>query len=200
MQRAVCHRPTSAMSERAIRFFVPGFLLVYFVIGFGRWITNQHEVYPIGAWGMFHRVDKKYPEYDLRILRIGDRRLAPPALASAPDDPIGIELTAHRRLVLNGWFRLTRLGETQDAARYKQFIDRQIVGPDVEYEILRTLNRSRPSERDLVTVASSGVLRSDPELGEPDPQARFAFADSNRKFQMPRLETGRRYKSKKSGR
>jgi hypothetical protein len=188
------------MSERAIRYFVPGFLLVYFVIGFGRWISNQHEVYPIGAWGMFHRVDKKHPEYDLRILRIGDRRLVPPAQASDPDDPLGIELTAHVRLVLNGWFRLTRLGETQDAARYKQFIDRHIVGPDVEYEILRIMARSRPSEQDLVTVSSSGVLRSAPGLGEPDPQARFAFADTNRKFQMPRPNTGRRYKSKKSGR
>lgn len=187
------------MSERAIRFFVPFFLLVYFVIGFGRWITLRNEVFPIGAWGMFHRIDKKFYDYDMLVHRIGSRVFDPPARVGDPDDPTGMQLTPHQRLVLNGYFRFTLLGRPEKAERYKQFIDRNIVGPDADYEILRIHERSRPSEQDLVTESTSGILHSDPGGSPPDPEARFAFADTNFKFQIPRPEGVRRVKNKKSG-
>ena len=37
------------MSERAIRRFVPGFMLFCFVFAFPRWITYQPEIFPFSA-------------------------------------------------------------------------------------------------------------------------------------------------------
>ena len=178
------------MSERAIRLFVPGFLLVYFVFGFGRWITYQVEIYPIGAWGMFHRIDKVFNDYELLVHRKGERHFDPPA---------GIALTGQARLVMNGFVRLTERGDLEDAARYRDFVEREVVGPDAEYEMVLVLDRSRPKEYHLIRRRSFGPYTTPPDQ-LPPVGARFEFPDGNKKYQKKKDKDRRRVKRKKSPR
>ena len=105
------------MSERAIRRFVPGFMLFCFVFAFPRWITYQPEIFPFSAWGMFHRVDKVFNDFDLVVHRRGERRFVPAAAASDPDNEAGLVRTGEARLVMNGYVRLTERGDEERAAR-----------------------------------------------------------------------------------
>ncbi|MGH0029789.1 MAG: hypothetical protein ACQGVC_08355 [Myxococcota bacterium] len=186
------------MSERAIRRFVPGFMLFCFVFGFSRWITYQVEIFPFSAWGMFHRIDKVFNDFDLVLHRRGQQRFDPPAPASDPDNPAGLVRSGQARLLMNGFVRLTERGQEAEAARYREFIEREIVGPDAEYEIQLVLERSRPHEYHLMGRKSFGPFVTGADQPPPTPGARFAFPDEgNAKFAKKRNPNKRRTKRKR---
>lgn len=187
------------MSEARLRLFIPGFLLFYFLFGFSRWITYQVEIYPFGAWGMFHRIDKVWNDFDLAVHRLGERSFDPPALASDPDNAAGIDRTGELRLVLNGFVRHTEAGRTEQAERYRDFLEREILGPDAEYEVLMILDRSRPHEYPLIRVKHFGPFVSDPDLAAPTGED-FAYRDTGHAFRKRPERTKRRTKKKKSAR
>jgi hypothetical protein len=187
------------MQHRTVRIFVPLFLAFYFWFGFGRWVTFKPEIYPIAAWGMFQRLDKTYPDYDLRIQRLGGRELDPPQSAR---EATGVPLDGQARLVLNGYVWSVKLELGDLATRYRDFIDRQIVGPDASYELLAWERHARRSERDEETVTAYGPFETSADLPAPTPGARFDFGDGKQKFTLDDRKRGdeRPVKRRKSGR
>ena len=188
------------MSEKTIRILVPAFMLIYFAVGFGRWIAGWNEIYPVGAWGMFHYVTRTYEEFDIRIHRHRGRDVEPPVLVSEAGADLGIELDAHRTLVLNGFVTHTRKKRESKAARYRAYLDRVVVGPDSKYEVLRHKRRATPRNRRKDKTSAYGPFETAASFeGDPEASERFEFPKQKR-FTPLRSDGHRREKSKKTGR
>lgn len=185
-----------SVTEKAIRSFVPAFFAVYFVIAFSRWIGGAHEIYPFGAWGMFHHLPQSYDVYDLRLHRLGGRDFDPPILASEADPALGLALDAHRLLVLNAFVRHTRLGNEDRAAPYLDFASSAIIGPDAEYEVLHTRARTRRRQRHREVTVAYGPYLTGADLAPRTPGQRFEFPDAG-KFVHRERHGHRRLKKKK---
>ncbi len=184
------------MTERVIRLFIPSFFALYFAIGFGRWITGMHEIYPIGAWGMYHHLPKHYSLFDLRVYRLGGRDFDPPIYASTADPGWGIALDAHRNLVINAYLRNLKFGREERALPYLDFINNAIIGPDSKYEILHKKAYSRLRDRDREETTVHGPFETHTNQPPRIANARFEFPDV-KKF-AKREHTGhRRLKRKK---
>lgn len=190
------------MSERSIRIFVPAFLAVYFLIGFGRWVIFEPEIYPIAAWGMFQRIPKVSRDYDLLIHRLGDEEFSPPISARDPENALGIDLSGHQMLVLNGYARLSQLDCEVYTSQHRFFIDQHIVGPDTRYEIHQIYDRARSDERHRLKIVKFGPFETAADQAPPDPEARFQFAQAaamnSMKFRCPAAKRGFRLKVRKS--
>jgi len=185
------------MSEKTIRLLVPTFMLLYFGVGFGRWIGGLHEIYPIGAWGMFHRIPRSVEVYDLRIHRHRGVDHDPPFLASEVVDEPGISLDGHRLLVLNGFATHTRKGRAAEAVPYRTYLDRVVVGPDSKYEVLRHRRRTSDRGRRVFGKSSHGPFETPIRFeGEPPISEHFDFPEKKR-FERLRKDEHRRLKSKK---
>jgi len=181
------------MSEPALRVFVPSVFALFFAVGFGRWIGGAVEAYPFGAWAMFQRQPRAYHVYDLRVSRFDGRELDPPVLASEAPPELGLALDAHRQLVLNAYVQHTRRGRPERGEPYREFIAREIVGPDARYEILHIRARSRGDERDQETTVAYGPFETSAEQPPRVAGARFDFF-GGKKFQPRKSDGHRRHK------
>lgn len=162
------------MSIRALRFFIPGFVLVYVAIGYGRWAANLPEVYPVGAFAMFQRVKPFHQEYDLVVHRLGGRELDPPASAREEPDRAGVVLDGHRLLVVNGY--VLRMHEGNPSAeQYRDYLDRWL-GPDSRYEVVAFKRISRSTASRKAKREVYGPFVTSPSL-DPTPPGRFQFEE-----------------------
>ncbi|MCZ6785203.1 MAG: hypothetical protein O7G30_18035 [Proteobacteria bacterium] len=187
------------MTRRGLRYFIPGFFAFYFIFGMTRWIAFQQEIFPIGAWGMFQRIDKEFRDYDVLVSRMGGRDYVPPVSLRQPDNPLGIELDGQALLVVNGYVRFVHRGELDKAARYREFFENTVLGADATYEMVEIERRSRRSERHKEEVTRYGPFEARPASDRVDPTARFVFEPTKLKFgkQTVRGEE-RRIKRRKS--
>ncbi len=186
------------MTEKTIRLFVPAFFAIYFVIGFGRWIGGAHEIYPIGAWGMYHYLPRYYDQFDLRVYRLAGRDFDPPIYSSTADPQLGIGLDGHRNLVINGYVRNSKLHREERALPYLDFTSIAILGPDSKYEILRMRARSRRNERKRQKTTVYGPFVTADDQSARLEGARFEFPAGGKFKKRP--HTGHQLlKRKKTG-
>lgn len=189
------------MSRRAVSYFVPGFIAAYVFVGALRWAVFQPEIFPISPFGMFQKVDKRYPDYDISVSRFRGRELVPPVSLRQRGNALGIELDGQALLVANGYAQFAERGELDKAARYRSFLEHSVIANDATYEILALERRSRPSERHREKEIRYGPFEAHPELASIDRDARFRFEPTKLKFgkQTQRGEV-RRIKRRKSSR
>jgi hypothetical protein len=178
------------MTEKAIRIVIPIFFAIYVAIGFGRWIVGTYEIYPFGAWGMYHRLPKYYDDFDLRVHRLAGRDFDPPIHASTTDPAWGIGLDAHRKLVLNAYLQSLRLRRKGQVIPYLKFTKTAMVGPDSKFEILHKRLRSRRRQRDREKTIVHGPFTTSADQPPRVPGERFEFPGSG-KFKK-REQTGHR--------
>lgn len=189
------------MSDRFIRILIPALLVAYFGIGFGRWLTYRPEVYPVAAWMMFQRPSRRTFDYDILLHRDGDRTFVPPVSVRDHPEILAVALGGHQKLVLNGFARFTHRKRIEETERYRRFIDRQIVGADRRYEIVRIKEHARADRQHLDETRRFGPFDTAAGLPPPDPSARFEFPDWDRrhvKFARSERSKGITHKQRKS--